>query len=107
MKITPAHATYFMERKGPAWIKKALIPSVSLSNKQKSVDVNDLILSPRRITKDFTVCNTLSILRSVRGRHGEKEMVKKIMEMANVGSCTNSKSREQTCKKWLKKIKTK
>lgn len=105
MKVTPLHVTYYMERKGPKWVRNALAPSSSIFGR-KEVSIDDLI--PKAPVcqkfKNFTIENTLSILRSVRNRHGNGALIEKIKEMAAYGQCTGSKRRESTCKKWLKKM---
>jgi hypothetical protein len=95
-----------MERKGPKWVQNALAPSSSIFG-LKEVSINALIPKApvRQKSKNFTIENTLSILRSVRAREGAAGLIRQTKEMATYGQCTGSKRRESTCKKWLKKMK--
>jgi hypothetical protein len=103
MKLTRAHAKFWMENKGPKALRSAgLKPYIP-------VDVNSLIPSCEETTstqrgRECTLHNTIAILKGVRKRKGIEAMLIKMSEMSVSPACSYPKVRAKHCAKWLKRV---
>lgn len=104
MKITRAHADFWLLKKAPAFLRATLEPK-TLSKGfvvRPPFDINALIPEPdNKIDKHFHIHNTISLLKSYR-RQG-KDVYNELRNLA--ASPHSTKERRSMCSRWWRRIR--